>query len=155
MKKAIIILISILTIGTVAQAQKKSGNYFQIGTSVDHDSWTQEAQFGGYIGKHQLGLLVESSGEQPIFDAERPWYGGVAYQFSTPIANTISFLANGEAKVNLRGEQTDLVLEPGVGLGFNISNGVQFQTGISTKFDKQLNHGNKNAQVDIGLNFRF
>lgn len=154
MKKVLVLLITILTLTTV-HAQKKAGNYFQIGTSIDHTSWGQEVQFGGFIGKHQLGLVLASSGEQSVFDRERPWYGGVVYQFSTPIANTISLLANGKAKVNLRGAETDLVLEPGVGLGFNISPAVQFQTGISTRFDKQLNHGYNRGQVDLGLNFKF
>ncbi len=153
MKKIILALAVLFTVG-VAQAQKPSGGYFQLGTSVDHHSWTQEAQIGTFVGKHQVGAIVETSGDSKYDSKDRPFSAGIAYQFAQPVGKTIKFLANAEAKVGLRGN-SDIVLEPGIGLGFNITPGIQLQTGISTRFDKQLHHSGQQGQFDAGLNFKF
>jgi len=146
--KKLLLFIILCVAGITAKSQ--IGTYVQIGTSVDHHSWTQEAQIGAFSGKHQLGGIFETSRSYQV----APYYAGIAYQFSQPIGKTISFLANVETKVNLQ-RDNDIVLEPGIGLGFNITPIIQLQTGLSARLNKQLHHTTQQGQFDAALNFKF
>lgn len=154
MKKLLFIVTVFLGLSFTADAQKKSGTYLQVGTSVDHHNWTQEVQFGGYAGKHQFGALLSSIGEAPVFDNERPWYGGVAYQFAQPVGKTVDFLLNAEGKVDLR-NNNNIILEPGLGLAFKITPKFSFQTGVSTQFNEKGHHSGQTGQFDVGFNVKF
>lgn len=123
MKKLFIALVAIFTFAVAGVAQTKT--YVQANVSTSNRVLYESLEVGATTGKNRLAVVAESFNDRNNFSFARgrEYFGGIKYTRGLSVGKRLDFLMLASAMMHID-KDLALFVEPGFGLGFNVSKTV-------------------------------
>lgn len=154
LRKMILTAIMALTVGTVVNAQVFKGTtpFAQVGVSSGIAKVINlDAEVGAQAGNNRVSVVGQTFDSNENVD--RRYLVGIKYLRLIPIFANLQGTASLTGKT--RTDNTALyVIEPGVGLNANFSNGLSLVAGVSTPISQASSFRNRTTLAgNLGLKF--
>lgn len=132
MKKVLVMLTLILSLGLASKAQNKT--VIQAGVGVTNNVFTQDFAVGTTDGKNTVSVI----GSTFNIVKDRKYQAGVKFERKVLVSNTISVSPSADVKVGLNKGPKALVFSPGASVNLALSKAVALNVSVSTPISENL-----------------
>lgn len=120
-----LLVLAFLGLSPISKGQAKT--FVEASIATSNSVMYQNVEIGATTGKNRLSVLIETFTPRNDFsvDSNRQYFGGVRYTRGVAVGKHLDLLMSCAAKIRLSSNMA-LSIEPGIGLGYNVSKRMAF-----------------------------